>query len=98
MSPKQFIEQYKLSSLYGGCEIPPRDSFISAEAADALNSLSSLARKKRSLQNDDSFDNDNSKLTITKTINISKKSNTKSNASRNYTFSIAISVIAILMF
>ena len=97
MSPKESIEQYKLESLYGGCEIPPRDSYISAEAADALNELSPFARKKRSLQNNDSFDNDNSKLTITKTVNISKKSNTKSNAFRNYTFSITISFIAFLM-
>ena len=98
MSPKQFIEQYTLSSLYGGCEIPPRDSYLSAEAADALDELSPFSRKKRSLQNNDSFDNDNSKLTITKTVNISKKSSTKSKAFCNDTFSIAISVIAILMF
>ena len=98
LSPKESIEQYKLEYLYGYCEIPSRPLSISADDEDALDSISSLARKKRSLQNDDSFDNDNSKQKITKTVNISKKSSTKSNAFRNNTFSISFSVIAILMF
>ena len=98
MSPKQFIEQYTLSSLYGGCEIPPRDSYLSAEAADALDELSPFSRKKRSLQNIDPFENDNSKLTITETVKISKMSKTKSKAFCNNPFSIAISVITLLMF
>ena len=75
LAPKQTVDQYELSSLYGQCDIPSRSS-----------------RKRRSEPEDE----DLSKITITKAINISsKKSNEKSNSFLNHcSFSIALIVIA----
>ena len=78
LTPKQSADQYKLSELYGQCDVPSRSS----------------SRKRRS----EPENKDLSKITISKTINISpKKSNEKSNASRNQPFAVFLMVIAIFL-
>jgi len=78
LAPKQTADQYKLSALYGQCDVPARIS----------------SRKRRS----ESDEEDLSKITIRKTINISsKKSNEKSNASRNQPFAVFLIVMAIFL-
>ena len=78
LSPKQSINQYKLSALYGQCDIPSRSS----------------SRKRRNEPEDE----DLSKITISKTIDISsKESIEKSNAFRNHAFAVSLIVIAILL-
>ena len=78
LAPKQTVDQYELSSLYGQCDIPSRSS-----------------RKRRSEPEDE----DLSKITITKAINISsKKTNEKSNSFPNHcSFSVALIVIAMFL-
>jgi len=77
LAPKQTDNQYKLSSLYGQCDVPTRSS----------------SRKRKSEPDDE----DLSKITISKTINISSKSNEKSHASQNHAFAISLIVIARLL-
>ena len=78
LAPKQTVDQYELSSIYGQCDIPSRSS----------------SRKRRSKPEDE----DLSKITITKAINISsKKSNEKSNSFLNHSFSVALIVIVIFL-
>ena len=77
LAPKQSANQYKLSSLYGQCDVPSRSS----------------SRRKRSEPEDE----DLSKFAISKTINIPSKSNKKSNALRNHSFSVSLAIIAMLL-
>ena len=77
LAPKQTTSQYKLTSLYGQCNIPSRSS----------------SRKRRSEPDEEDF----SKINISKTFNISSKSNKKSNAFRNHSFSVALIIIGMFL-
>ena len=77
LSPKQSINQYKLSALYGQCDIPSRSS----------------SRKRRSEPEDE----DVSKISISKTIKISKKSNQKSSEFQKHTFALSLVIIAMFL-
>ena len=77
LAPKQTASQYKLTSLYGQCNIPSRSS----------------SRKRRSEPDEEDF----SKINISKTFNISSKSNEKSNAFRNHSFSVALIIIGMFL-
>lgn len=78
LSPKQTIDQYKLSSLYGQCSNPSRTA----------------SRKRRS---EPDTDETMSKITISNTINISKK-NKKTNSSLGYSISVPLTVIMFFLF
>ena len=82
LAPKQTVELYELSNLYGQCKMPSRSSGIQS------------SRKKRNKHNDENF----SRITLRKTIDISsRKSKETSNAFGNHLFSISLIVISMVL-
>jgi len=93
LSPKQTVDEYKLSTLYGQCDLPSRSS----------------SRKRRSQPDEE----DLSKITISRTIDIGEKSyddsysrnstypskisNKKSNGFQNHPYSVAAIFIAMFL-
>lgn len=82
LAPKQSVDQYALSNLYDQCEIPSRLS------------QTQTSRKKRNDKND----SDVSKITLSKTINISSRETKEiSNAFKYHSFAISFLVTAMFL-